>query len=72
MHCSPMYICYASVQVRILSSLDHPSIIHYYGTAAQNNVHYIVTGLSNMKPLKLSLEQLDILSCPTTVHTKCL
>ena len=36
--------CTISVQVRILSSLDHPSIIHYYGTAVQNNVHYIVTG----------------------------
>jgi len=39
-----MRFCTLSVQVRVLSSLDHPSIIQYYGTATQNNVHYIVTG----------------------------
>jgi len=40
--------CTVFVQVEILSSLDHPSIIHYYGTATHNNVHYIVTGLPNI------------------------
>jgi len=33
-------------EVRILSTLDHPSIIHYYGTATHSNVHYIVTELA--------------------------
>ena len=37
--------CTVSVQVRILSTLDHPSIIHYYGTARESNFCFVVTGL---------------------------
>ena len=33
-----MSFCTVSVQVRILSSLDHPSVIRYYGTATENAV----------------------------------
>jgi len=37
-----------SLQILVLSKLDHRSIICYYGTVTANISHFTVTGLPNI------------------------
>ena len=66
-----MSFCTISVQVRILSSLDHPSIIQYYGTATENTVHFIVTGLPNIRIYMSAIDNVNQRAAFFPSHNVC-